>query len=138
MQDRWFCKKEFRSGLPNIFCPQAHSNSIQRRLSPVTFRLRFMQQEPSSKISLSWLRWIGVGLFAVGLVIWLFGGAHMGWTQTEVTEFKIDEITGIEYPEIQDKLLPGVEFPVLGLVAMVGFVALEIVLRKISKIKTSS
>ena len=52
-----------------------------------------------------------------GVLAWVAGGARLGWTKTSVAVEKIDEVTGIAYPEYEKKLVPGVEFAVGGLVA---------------------
>lgn len=43
---------------------------------------------------------------------WALNGAHTGWTKTSVAIEKIDEITEIPYVEYEDRLVPGIEFPV--------------------------
>ena len=54
------------------------------------------------------LRIIGVILAILTVSVWLATGAHMGWTQTQVTVMKLDPITEIEYPETRDKFVAGV------------------------------
>jgi hypothetical protein len=55
------------------------------------------------------LRIAGVVLAVLTLAVWLGTGAHTGWTKTRVTTMKVDPITELEYPEIQDKFVAGVE-----------------------------
>lgn len=43
------------------------------------------------------------------LAVWLFTGAHWGWTRTHVTEMQHDEVTGIDFPVRQEKFVAGVE-----------------------------
>ena len=43
------------------------------------------------------------------LAVWLGTGAHTGWTKTKVTVMKVDPVTELEYPEMQDKFIAGVE-----------------------------
>jgi len=49
-----------------------------------------------------------LGLATVGF--WALRGAHAGWTQTSVTTMRIDEVTGLEYPERTDRFVPGLDF----------------------------
>ncbi len=49
-------------------------------------------------------------LLALTFVIWGLKGSHLGWTKTEQTTFKKDEITGIDYPVTTKAFLPGVDF----------------------------
>jgi hypothetical protein len=46
----------------------------------------------------------------VGVVFWLFGGPHLGWTQTRVAVPKQDPVTELEYVEWQRNFVPGVDF----------------------------
>jgi len=55
------------------------------------------------------LRIAGGVLAVLTLAVWLGTGAHTGWTKTRVTIMKVDPITELEYPEIQDKFVAGVE-----------------------------
>lgn len=57
------------------------------------------------------LRGVALGVFALGLAVWLFTGAHLGWTQTSKVTMQRDEITGIDYPVRQDAFVAGVEVP---------------------------
>ena len=43
--------------------------------------------------------------------LWIFTGAHLGWTQTSIVTMQQDEITGIEYPVREAALVAGVEVP---------------------------
>lgn len=55
------------------------------------------------------------GLALVGTIgIWVATGAHRGWTKTEITEMKRDEITGIDYPETRKGFVAGFEVLALG------------------------
>ena len=44
-----------------------------------------------------------------GLVLWLVGGLHMGWSKSTETRTEIDEVTGLEYPVTENKYVLGVE-----------------------------
>jgi hypothetical protein len=48
-----------------------------------------------------------VGVLTLG--VWLWTGAHLGWTKTQVTVMKLDPITELEYPETQKRFVAGVE-----------------------------
>lgn len=85
----------------------------------------------AQKIPNSFFRYTGIGIFVAAIAVWLAKGAHIGWTQTEVTVWLVDEITGIEYPEIHDELLAGLEFPAVGLIFLVGFLAIDLILTKL-------
>ena len=69
-----------------------------------------------------------VGSFLVGFMFWLQGGARAGWTATSSTTMAIDEFTGLEYPVIEEGLVPGIEFLVAGFAIMIFFLALEMFL----------
>lgn len=46
---------------------------------------------------------------------WWATGAHPGWSKTRVQELVTDEITGLEYPVWQDRLVLGLDFLGAGL-----------------------
>jgi hypothetical protein len=48
------------------------------------------------------------------LVAWTMTGAHRGWTRTEVTEMKRDEVTGLDYPETRRGFVAGLDFLAAG------------------------
>lgn len=56
------------------------------------------------------LRGISALLAAGVLAVWLAGGAHRGWTRTEITEMHRDEITGIDYPVQRPGFVAGLDF----------------------------
>ena len=41
---------------------------------------------------------------------WLFAGANRGWTKTSVPVKTLDEVTGIEKVDYQQRFVPGVDF----------------------------
>ena len=45
-----------------------------------------------------------------GLIVWLLGGARLGFFVVTEEIPKIDPVTEIEYTERQDKFLPGIDF----------------------------
>tara|TARA_B110000037_G_C17024015_1_gene466567 strand:+ start:740 stop:1042 length:303 start_codon:yes stop_codon:yes gene_type:complete len=85
------------------------------------------------KFSPSWFKFGGVVIFIGSVLLWLWGGARPGWTMNEIVVWKVDEITGIDYPEAHEAFLPGVEFPALGLFIFFGCVMLELVLKRFLK-----
>lgn len=55
------------------------------------------------------------GLITLGTAIyWFANGAHPGWTQTYVTEQRVDTVTGLTYPEKIPRFVPGIEILVAG------------------------
>lgn len=67
------------------------------------------------------LRLLAVLLFLATATLWIAGGAHRGWTQTQVTELHLDPITGIEYPVYRDAFVPGIELLGAGLLGAALF-----------------
>lgn len=57
------------------------------------------------------IRSAALAVFGLGLIVWLFTGAHLGWTQTSKVSVQRDEITGIDYPVRQETFVAGVEVP---------------------------
>lgn len=56
------------------------------------------------------------GLIAVlNVVFWFFGGMHLGWTRSNETRMEIDPVTTLEYPIIEKRFTPGIDFLVLGM-----------------------
>lgn len=55
------------------------------------------------------LRLLAVVVLLGSVIWWVQAGRHPGWTKNKVFVEKVDEITGISYPEAQDKLVPGVD-----------------------------
>lgn len=56
------------------------------------------------------LRLFALGLLLGSVIWWVQAGSHSGWTKNKVFVEKVDEITGISYPEEQDRFVPGVDF----------------------------
>ena len=50
------------------------------------------------------------GVAVLGFLAWIFTGAHTGWTQTQIPQTGVDEITGIEFTRYEEGLRLGVEF----------------------------
>jgi len=70
------------------------------------------------------LRFTGLAIAALVVAFWLLSGADRGWTKTSVTIQKTDEVTGLEYPVIENRFVPGVEFLALGTLAGLALSAL--------------
>ena len=61
------------------------------------------------------LRLLALLLLLVPVFWWSVAGARIGWWQTRVGVERTDEITGLSVIEWQERFVPGVETPVLGL-----------------------
>lgn len=59
------------------------------------------------------LRAGAIVLLFAACTTWVSTGAHRGWTRTELTEMKTDEITGLEYPVTRQGFVMGIELLVL-------------------------
>jgi hypothetical protein len=51
---------------------------------------------------------------------WFARGAHTGWSQHQVPITGVDEVTGLEFVHYEDRYVPGVEWPIAGLLVAVG------------------
>lgn len=60
------------------------------------------------------LRILGLITLAAVFATWLALGADRGWTKTSVATMKTDEVTGLEFPVIENRFVPGVDFLALG------------------------
>lgn len=58
---------------------------------------------------------------------WLAAGADRGWTKTSVTTMQTDEITGLEFPVIENRFVPGVDFLATGLIGSLLLLALTFI-----------
>lgn len=56
----------------------------------------------------------------LSLILWMYGGAQAGFYRTYYQVQKVDEITGIEYSEKVNALLPGIETLFLGFLAFIA------------------
>ncbi len=56
-----------------------------------------------------YLRLAALAVFLAGVTLWAATGAHRGWTKTQITEIRRDEITGLDYPVTRDGLVAGVD-----------------------------
>ena len=54
-------------------------------------------------------RLTALGIGSAGLIFWLAGGMHIGWSKTTETMTKIDEVTGLEYPVTENRYVFGLE-----------------------------
>ena len=64
-----------------------------------------------------------------GLVLWLVGGLHMGWSKSTETRTEIDEVTGLEYPVTENKYVLGVELLGATLAVSSGLFGLSLAFR---------
>ena len=67
------------------------------------------------------IRIIALIIALVAVAGWAATGAHRGWTKTSVAKMTVDEVTGIETPTYEKKLVIGVD--ILG-AALLGSAAL--------------
>ena len=65
------------------------------------------------------LRLAALATALVSAVFWLFGGPNLGWTKTSVERWQRDPVTEIDYPVIEPRFLPGVDFLAAGLAVAV-------------------
>ena len=56
------------------------------------------------------LRIIATVLVVGAIAFWAAAGANRGWTKTRVPQKVVDEVTGLEGVQWQDKFVPGVDF----------------------------
>jgi len=61
------------------------------------------------------LRLSALLLVLASVLWWLAAGARIGWWQTRVGVERTDEVTGLSVIEWQERFVPGVETPALGL-----------------------
>ncbi|HLP07142.1 MAG TPA: hypothetical protein VK178_03190 [Opitutaceae bacterium] len=61
------------------------------------------------------LRLSSVLLVVAALLWWGAAGARLGWWQTRVGVERTDEFTGLTVVEWQERFVPGVETPLVGL-----------------------
>lgn len=70
-------------------------------------------------------------LLLLASVIWWFAaGARVGWWQTHVGVERTDAITGLSVIEWQERFVPGVETPALGLLVGGAFFASTLLFRR--------
>jgi len=71
------------------------------------------------------LRIAALVLLLGGLAFWAVKGANTGWTKNRVEKKTVDEVTGIEAVNYEERFVPGVEF-------LVGIAAGALVLAGVS------
>ena len=64
------------------------------------------------------------------LLIWVIGGARLGFYHTTEDITKIEPITEIEYTETRAKFSPGIEFPAVGIFLGASLWLSSLLLRK--------
>ena len=60
------------------------------------------------------LQWLSLAVLVTGTGWWLLRGPNLGWTKTSVPVKFVDEVTGIEGANYQERFVPGLDF--LGIV----------------------
>ena len=55
------------------------------------------------------LRLIAAILLVGSIAFWAAAGANRGWTKTRVPKKVVDEVTGLEGVQWQDKFVPGID-----------------------------
>jgi hypothetical protein len=79
------------------------------------------------------LRILAVLLALGGLLFWAAAGANRGWTKNRVEKRTVDEVTGIEAVNFENRFVPGVDF-VGGIVAGAGaLVVISFLIRRKTK-----
>lgn len=76
------------------------------------------------------LRVMAVVLALAVLGAWLARGANRGWTKTTETLLVKDPVTEIEYPAVQKRFVPGVEFLSAGLLVSLVLFGISFVVRE--------
>jgi len=68
-----------------------------------------------------------------GLILWLVGGLHMGWSKSTETRTEIDEVTGLEYPVTESRYVLGAELLGATLAVSAGLLGLSLAFRNPSR-----
>jgi hypothetical protein len=76
------------------------------------------------------LRIAAVTILLAASATWLGTGRHLGWTQTSVVTLQHDEITGIDYPQREDRFVAGLEVLVLAAATSATLAGLSLVTRR--------
>jgi hypothetical protein len=61
------------------------------------------------------LKFFGLLCAVCTIAFWLLCGTDRGWSKTSLAIKKTDEITGIEYPVLEKRFIPGIDFLGAGL-----------------------
>jgi hypothetical protein len=72
----------------------------------------------------------GLCCAVMSVIVWLALGANRGWTKTTHTHMEKDPVTEIEYPRVEKKFSPGVEFLAGGLLLSVALAGVSLFVRK--------
>jgi len=64
---------------------------------------------------------------------WAATGANTGWTRNRVEVVTVDEITGLEARNWEDRFVPGIELLGVSLLGAAALVAVSLFIRKQSK-----
>jgi hypothetical protein len=79
------------------------------------------------------LRMIAAILVVGAITFWAATGANHGWTKTHFPKKIVDETTGLEGVQWQDKFVPGVDFLAAALLGAGILAGLSLVVRTKSK-----
>jgi hypothetical protein len=79
------------------------------------------------------LRLIAATLVVGSIAFWLAAGANRGWTKTHVPKKIVDEVTGLEGVQWQNKFVPGVDFLAAALLGAGILAGISILIRTKSK-----
>ncbi|MBE2205076.1 MAG: hypothetical protein IAE94_12140 [Chthoniobacterales bacterium] len=71
------------------------------------------------------LRFFGLFCAVCTVAFWLLSGPDTGWSKTSRAILKTDEITGLEYPVMEKRFIPGVDFLGTGLLGSALLVGLS-------------
>ncbi len=76
------------------------------------------------------LRLVAVLVFTASVVWWIAAGARVGWWQTRVGVERVDEITALAVVDWQDRFVPGIETPAVGLLVVAAAFGATILFRR--------
>ncbi len=76
------------------------------------------------------LRLLAVLVFTASVAWWIAAGARVGWWQTRVAVERVDEITGLTVVDWQERFVPGIETPSVGLLVVAATFGLTFFLRR--------
>jgi len=75
------------------------------------------------------LKTLAAVFLAATIVIWVVTGSHAGWTKTGVAVTKTDEVTGIDYPQIENRFVAGLDFLALGATASAALLGVSLFIK---------
>lgn len=60
------------------------------------------------------LRYVALAVVVGTGLLWVSRGANLGWTKTTVPVVMVDEVTGLQGVEYQDRFVPGLDVVAAG------------------------